>query len=242
MHKNLLAVIAGLMLVSSFNIAHAQSARSLFSASSGVTFSSNVDEGKKSTVKPSQYLGVAYTIFKEVGDGTTVKVSPKTIFKSGDRIKVQVTPNTSGYLKVLNVDPLGNSSVLSMQNVQAGGAVNIPSNGFLKFVGNKGVEELIFILSTKSLPVLEQTSAQQIITFVGSCSSQPRTRALVIDDVGGNEFNVLNSDGTCASRPKNSNTRALVVDVQENTGYGVVPSKTLTDGQVLTLKIRLRHD
>jgi hypothetical protein len=252
MLKNLSLIVVVSAITAATSVSYAQSARSLFSAPSGVSFESSANEAKskpktsasekKSADNATQYLGVSYTIFKQLDNGSVTKTSPKTTFKTGDRIRVQLVPNTSGYLKVLNIDPKGNSSLLIAQVVQAGEPVSVPTNGYLKFVGSKGIEELVFILSGGSGPAFEQQTAQQIGSMLSFCSSQHRTRALVIDDREGNEFNVLNADGTCSTKPKNTNTRALVVDVEDNTGYGVVPKKTLQDGQVLSLKIKLRHN
>jgi hypothetical protein len=250
MRKNLSMLAIGIFMVVSVNATYAQSARSLFSANSGVTFTSNANQGKEKPLRaPSaltenkqQYLGISYTIFRERDDGSMVKSSPQTIFKTGDRIKVQVVTNTSGHLQVLNIDPKGNSTILSRQIVQAGSPVNIPTNGYLKFVGAKGIEEIVFILSSSSTVSFAQHSAQQVGSWIRSCNSRGNTRALVIDDSAGNEFNVLNPDGTCAAKPADNMTRGLVVDVEDNTGYGVVPGKALQDGQVLSLKIKLRHN
>jgi len=187
------------------------------------------------------YAGLSYSIFQQMGNGEVRKVSPKKSFNTGDRIRVSVRANSDGSLSVLNINPEGKSSVLSEQDVRAGVEVSVPDKGFLKFVGSKGIEQLIFVLSSKPLPKGSPNKPNMAQVLASSCpSAKSGTRSLVADDSSGNEFNVLEGNGSCAA--SKGSTRSLVVEVAENTGYGVVPATTLNDGQLLMLKINLRHE
>lgn len=248
-----IAFTAGLSLFASYSITHAQDARSLFSAGSGAKFET-FSKNTQNTTSPSRdvkaanksteqkYSGLSYSIYQELSNEKIEKVSPKKVFRTGDRIRIDVTSNKSGELLVVNINPEGKSSVVSEQSVVAGKVVNVPSKGFLKFVGERGVENLFFVLSEKN-PTQKTLSSTRIETIVIACLNvKADTRSLVVDDSAGNEFKVINSNGTCATDRSGTATRSLVVDVADNTGYGVIPSSRLGEGQILTLRIKLRHE
>ena len=63
-----------------------------------------------------------------------------------------------------------------------------------------------------------------------------------MDDSAGNQYQILNADGSCGQQPSSSaKSRSLVVDVSEKSGYGVMPEEALSNGSVLALIVNLRH-
>ena len=101
-----------------------QNARSLFSNGSGATFESKAANSPQAgavassvpqagaTTSPD-YTGLSYSLFLESQNGSVNKVSPKRVFKTGDRIQVVVRANKDGFLSVVNINPQGKSSVVS---------------------------------------------------------------------------------------------------------------------------------
>ena len=226
---------------------YAQSARSLFSNSSGVTFnakSGEVSDKAISTSGASQkesYSGLRYELLQEFPNGEVKKVSPNKTFKDGDRIKVILSSNKTGELSVVNIDPQGKPSLLMEKRISAGENINVPTKGFLKFVGEPGVEQLIFALSAKSMKQKAAELGNPMTTIISSCFRNQNTRSLAIEDSAGNQSALIDSNGKCAESNK-ATTRSLVVDVSEDSGYAVIPDNALAEGQILTLKINLRHN
>ena len=229
-----------------------QNARSLFSAGSGATFESKAANSPQAgavassvpqagaTTSPD-YTGLSYSLFLESQNGSVNKVSPKRVFKTGDRIQVVVRANKDGFLSVVNINPQGKSSVVSEQRATAGVDMNVPEKGFLKFVGAKGAEHLVFVLSAKPLSQAAAPIPNMAAVVAAACgSAKGGTRSLVADDSAGNEFSVVESNGSCAE--KKGTTRSLVVEVSDDSGYGVVPAATIASGQILTLRVVLRHE
>ncbi len=249
MNKNALCFLLVISLLH-VPIGFAQNARSLFSSGTGVTVGNKV--GGAQTAAPStsaaqekgqanNYTGMSYSIFQEVEGGALSKVSPKKIFKTGDRIRVVVKTNRNGFISVVNIDPDGKASTISEQQAAANGTVNVPEKGFLKFVGKSGEEQLLFMLAAKPLSQSGQGKPNMAVVVATACDSpKGSTRALVADDSAGNQFNVVEANGTCAT--SKGSIRSVVVELVEDAGYGVVPADTLASGQILKLRIKLRHE
>jgi hypothetical protein len=73
--------------------------------------------------------------------------NPTKIFNSGDRVRVKVTSNKSGYITVSAIAPDGSVSLISEQKVNAGSPITVPEKGNIKFEGQTGVENMIRILN-----------------------------------------------------------------------------------------------
>lgn len=225
----------------------AQSARSLFSNNSGVSFDAKLNEAhaKRRAVadadQSKQYSGLSYSLLQQFPGGELRKVSPDKGFKTGDQIKIVLTSNKSGELSVVNIDPAGKSSLLLEKAVVAGTEVSIPEKGLLRFVGASGTEQLIFVLAAKSLSKKASELGNPMTTIISSCfQNRANTRGLALDDSAGNQVAIVDNQGKCATS-SSSTTRSLVVEVVDNSGYAVMPDAALADGQMLTLKINLRH-
>lgn len=195
-----------------------------------------------------RFVGLSYTVFQEMPNGELKKVSPDTSFKTGDRIKVEVMSNLSGRLMVANIGPQGDFNEIGAQQVTAKKPISVPENGFLKFVGTPGKEQLMFVLADPKLAA-KPASAQKVnassnlnwVTIASDCQKKPASRSLVVDDSAGNQYQVLSADGSCGLQSSGSKSRSLVVDVSEKSGYGVISEDALSSGNVLALIVNLRH-
>ena len=186
------------------------------------------------------YAGLSYTILKESVAGKFGKVNPGQTFKTGDRIIVEIISNRAATLITGNIDPLGKTTLISVDGVLQGQKTRIPQNGALKFVGPKGNEKLVFVLSADPISQNSENRYKKLIT---QCKSKPSTRSLIVDDTAGNEFQLINDDGSCpTSSNAKANTRSIIVDLSDNSGFGVTPQKTLESGQVLSLIVNLNHE
>ena len=190
------------------------------------------------TESQSQYAGLSYSLFKETSGQGFKRVSPKESFTTGDRLYVEVTANVNGTLITGNINPKNVKSVLSVDRVVPGRATRIPSRGALKFVGDPGTEQLVFVLAENTQTRIQRKDAAQFLT---DCS-RSTTRSLVVDDSGGNKYQVLDSSGSCAPKSSGGRTRSIIVDVEENSGYGVVEKNVLGSGNLLSLFVKLRHE
>ena len=112
------------------------------------------------TAGPS--LGLRYTITKLV-DGKMVEVAPDSVFKAGDRIRITVVPNTSGYLYIINQGssgtwkPLFPSADVDDGNNRVEGFRDyvLPPKSRIVFDEQAGTERLFVVLSREPEPDLE---------------------------------------------------------------------------------------
>ena len=200
--------------------------------------------------KPKErFVGLSYTVFQEMPSGEMRKVSPDTSFKTGDRIKVEVMSNLSGRLMVANIGPQGDFNEIGTQQVAAKKPISVPETGFLKFVGTPGKEQLMFVLADPKMaaktPAAQKVNASSNLNWVtisSDCQKKPASRSLIVDDSAGNQYQILNADGSCGLQSASaSKSRSLVVDVSEKSGYGVITEGALSNGNVLALIVNLRH-
>lgn len=115
-------------------------------------------EPRQTEAPAPTYVGLRYSVM-QVGDGGRLyEVDPDRVFRAGDRIKVKITPNTSGYLYIVHQGSSGNWDVLfpSARTRQGNNAVGrmetvmIPDGDEYDFAfDNKpGSERLFVVLST----------------------------------------------------------------------------------------------
>jgi hypothetical protein len=106
---------------------------------------------------PEPVIGIRYWILKADENGQPVEVPTKTEFHNGDRIKVRVEVNTSGYLYILNQGPTGNwdpefpsPKIASRDNrVSAGRRVTLPPEKYMEFSEPAGAERLVILFARK---------------------------------------------------------------------------------------------
>ena len=205
-------------------------------AVSNKTASDKTASGKTNdthTLAASVPLGLRYAVLKRDSAGQYQEVDPDTSFRSGDRIRLKVDANTSGYLYVVMQGSSGTWKLLFPSAEVAGGSNlvrkgesrQIPPGDRGQFVFDEqaGNEKLFIVLTRQPEPDLDK-----LIYSMGG------TKALIAqaslqDDV------VSKLRGQVASRD-------LVfekVDSTENAAYVVNPS-TAPDAR-LVVDVALKH-
>ncbi len=111
-------------------------------------------ESAKASFESKKGVGISYKIILISRDGQTNVVPTSHLFKTGDRIKLVVKTNKSGYLTILNYGSSGNTHVLFNEYVEANKEIEIPPKSNLRFVGEPGVEKIFVMLSMNPNPLL----------------------------------------------------------------------------------------
>lgn len=109
-------------------------------------------------------LGLRYSLLKRSSEGKFDEVDPGTVFHSGDRLRVRVEANDTGYLYILHRGSSNtwgvmfpNPDVAAGDNrVERGKVYEMPSGANLLFDDQVGTERLFVILSRKPEPDLEK--------------------------------------------------------------------------------------
>ena len=129
---------------------------------SGQPISSKSEKTVKGASMPA--LGLRYSILKQV-NGESVEVDPESIFRSGDRIRLNVQANDTGYLYIVLRGSSGrwtplfpSKEILNGNNkVERGGQYEIPLGSvWFAFDEQPGSEKLFIVLARQSEPDFEK--------------------------------------------------------------------------------------
>jgi len=144
-----------------------------------------------STLAVTAPLGMRYSVLKRNAAGTFEEVDPDTNFRSGDRIRVKVDSNNTGYLYIVAQGSSGawqllfpSAEVAGGSNlIQPGESRMVPSGdrGQWAFDDRGGVEKLFVVLTRQPEPDLDKL----IYSFSGQAGAS-RTlvaKAAVSNDV-----------------------------------------------------------
>jgi len=102
-------------------------------------------------------LGLRYSILKYGADDEAVEVDPDMVFRSGDRIRLRVQVNDTGYLYIVTQGSSGNWRVLfpsaefddGNNRVSRGRSYDIPSRTRFVFDEQPGTEKLFLVLTRR---------------------------------------------------------------------------------------------
>jgi len=289
------ATAVAVMLLTQFaaTAAYAQSgAKALFYGASGATLQSNAPApgsrmsrdprspgsglatgfpstpGTSVASQPQDYVGVSYWVELLEPSGQLRRVTADHVFRSGDRIRLNVQSNRDGYLTVLALGSTGRAATLfpgtpegASNQVRAGQLYQVPPASYLRFDNNPGEETLIVMLSptplggaptAASAPPPTPAPAPTAPTYSPGPTSPPTAPAAQTPAPPGGD-DVVRAPappGAEAAAKLVSNLAAkgakdLMVET-DRTGpqpatYGVVPAASLADGGVITLQVKLRH-
>jgi hypothetical protein len=200
--------------------------------------------GKKQTVtKKTQshdvaskddYTGISYKILLMSDSGQYNIVTKSYNFRTGDRIKLLVRTNRSGYLSVTNIGPTGNYNDLFNEYVSAYTSKEIPLNSVFRFVGDPGVE-------TIQMNLADSSSFKQVYntncTPSATLASYRGSKDLVQDEYD-SSYSVLSSNSCKADA---TGSKDIVVESDNGENYGVIPSSYVTNDTALSLEIQLKH-
>ena len=193
--------------------------------------------GDTHTLAASVPLGLRYAVLKRDASGQYTEVDPDTNFRSGDRIRLHVDANTSGYLYVVMQGSSGTWKLLFPSAEVAGGSNlvrkgesrQIPSGDRGQFVFDEqaGSEKLFIVLTRQPEPDLDK-----LIYSMGGKPGDAKDRSLVAQ--------ASVSDKVVSNL--RTQARDLVfekVDSSENAAYVVNPS-TAPDAR-LVVDVALKH-
>jgi hypothetical protein len=195
--------------------------------------------GNTHTLTASVPLGLRYAVLKRDEGGQYNEVDPDTSFRSGDRIRLKVDANTSGYLYVVMRGSSGTWKLMFPSAEVAGGSNlvhkgesrQIPSGERGQFVFDEqaGNEKLFIVLTRQPEPDLDK-----LIYSMGGTVTKDGSRSLVSQASLGDDI-VSKLRAQVASRD-------LVfekVDSTENAAY-VVNRSSAPDAR-LVVDIALKH-
>lgn len=115
----------------------------------------NQDGGDKS--KPNVGRPGAKVVIERMRDGKLSIVSPKSKFRSGDKIRLRFATNFDGYIKIINVGSSGKVSLLfpyegADDRITPSNDFQLPKGGdWIVFDDTAGTETLTIIMSKKPL-------------------------------------------------------------------------------------------
>jgi Domain of unknown function (DUF4384) len=203
------------------------------------TVAKSTTKSETHTLSASVPLGLRYAVLRRDASGQYDEVDPDTSFRSGDRIRLKVDSNTSGYLYVVMRGSSGTWKLLFPSTEVAGGSNlvrkgesrQIPSGERGQFVFDEqaGNEKLFIVLTRQPEPDLDK-----LIYSMGGTVTKDGSRSLVTQASLGDDV---------VSKLRNQvNSRDLVfekVDSTENAAYVVNPSSA-PDAR-LVVDIALKH-
>jgi len=207
------------------------------------TASPEPPQRKAAAQKPEKemYMGVSYWVELVGKDGQMQRVTTSRTFQGGERIRLYLTSNRSGYLYLINKGSTGRSSILFPYGgkdnyVQAHTPYTVPHGAQIRFDENPGEEILWVMLSpypfgNKDAPASSTGGSGQFTTAL----YQRGCKDLVLD----NSDHLLRVGEKCGAKD-------LVLEEDtvssQPAGYGVAPlSSVQQDGQIISLQIKLRH-
>jgi hypothetical protein len=112
----------------------------------------------QATADVAPFLGVRYSVLRLTAESRLQEVNPDGVFRSGDRIKVKVTPNSKGYLYVVHQGTSGNWDVLfptaafrqGSNAVERLESLTVPEGEYdFTFDEKTGTERLFLVLSAQ---------------------------------------------------------------------------------------------
>jgi hypothetical protein len=192
----------------------------------------------------NSYAGIQYWIDLQDGSGKMRRVTSRHVFQSGDRIKLQVKSNTSGYLYVLNEDESGKRTPLYPVNgqmsalVEPGMAYTIPPRGSIRFDDNPGNEKVTIALTRNSIsgPSGRDGSSSTRGSLVSCRSSSGGTKGMFSED---------DADFDCLRKSQGAGTKGMFTEEDDTSAspasYSVIPASELDNGKVLFVDFNLTH-
>jgi hypothetical protein len=184
----------------------------------------------KRTTAPAtgQYMGVTYWVDVVGKDGQRRRVTTDSVFRSGDRIKLAVQTNRSGFLYVINLGTSGRTHVLfphpgvasGSNAVHAGQTYEVPAVGAIRFDDTPG-EELVLIMLSPT-PIGDARPPDQ---RPGAVTADEAARLLMTAEQKGAKDLIVEADPR-GPRPAS---------------YAVAPLSSLETGGIITVRLKLKH-
>jgi len=194
----------------------------------------------------SQYQGLSYWI-ERIGRDSLQRVTSSTVFHDGDRIRLHLRTNHTGYLYVVAQGTSGRSAYLfpsktgESEYIEANRNYDIPAQGYITFDNHPGKEVMWLFLSKQPLPVngVERTE---------SPSGGASTTNLALNSCGSKDLLIASPEAIqtqCGPKSGGQAKDILVQDDNSSTApaaYAVIAKDQLDQGAMLSLKLELRHE
>jgi hypothetical protein len=186
---------------------------------------------------------LSYWIERLNPGGGIQRVSASSVFHSGDRIRLHVRSNRPGYLYVVNQGSSGRGSYLypasanASEYVESGRIYQVPVSGNIRFDSQPGQEIVWLFLSQRPLPV--ETSAQPQMRPSGGDFRQASYNPCGSKDLVVESPDTLQN--TCGAGSKD----LMLEDDSQGTEPATkvsLPAEVTEKGQILALRLILRHD
>ena len=104
-------------------------------------------------VRKEKYSGISYQLLLLSEDGQFRAVPKSRTFRSGERVKMLVRTNRSGYMAIFNLGSSGRTNLLFNEYVEAFTMQEIPRNTNFLFTNEPGAEKLLVMLSDAPNPM-----------------------------------------------------------------------------------------
>lgn len=212
-----------------------------------------VSRSKKQPIeaKHPDYTGLQYWIDLQDDNGGSRRVTTSHNFTSGDRIKLRIKSNSSGYLYVINQDASGQQTYLYPANgqkselIQPGMVYTIPDRGTIRFDNIPSNEKITVALAKFPLAQPSNIAATQESmpysngqTPYGACTDNSSgSKRLYID-----ESNVITD---CIRKNYSAGTKGMYSEEDtasnEPASYSVLPADSLNNGKVMFVDFNLIH-
>ncbi len=117
----------------------------------------SMPQEKQQNASAQKFVGLKYWVELVKPDGKTEEKVVSYDFKSGDKIRIKVQSNTSGYIYVINEGSSGRTNILlpSRSNpsayVKAGAVMAVPARGYFTFDENPGMEKIMLALTSSPI-------------------------------------------------------------------------------------------
>jgi hypothetical protein len=195
-------------------------------------------------------LGLRYSVKRRDASGSFAEVDQDSTFRSGDRIRLNVDTNTTGYLYVVLQGSSGNWRLLfpsaevegGNNRIEKGTSQQIPAGDKGQFVFDEqsGTEKLFLVLSRKPEPDLDKL----IYSITGGAATADRTlmaKATVGNDVVSRLRDEVKSRDLVFEKVDETSIQQNGNEVKvEKATYVVNPSRT--DDARLVVDVALKHN
>lgn len=137
-------------------------------------------ELSNAAAQPERPLGLRYSLLKHMGGSRYDEVDPDTVFRAGDKIRVNVQANDSGYLYIVQRGSSGAWGVMfpspeiesGNNHVASQRPYDLPPGGRFTFDEQAGEEKLFIILSRRP-----EADLEKLIYDLSSGPRKPETES-----------------------------------------------------------------
>ena len=211
--------------------------------------------------RPTQAIGLGYTLYMRDASGRGVRVEPSREFHNGDSVRVSLEPNVDGYLYIFDIENDGTPQMIypdarldgGDNSVEAHVPLEVPSGEetderlrWFKFYGNSGTDHLYMVVTRE--PLKSVPTADDLVSFCAmnkeKCPWHPSPDVWAqVQDASKAEVRVVTSKTfgqAQTDKEKNATTRGLGLD-QSVPPPSVIRMNASTNAGLLVAVLDLIH-